>query len=63
MVSGELGCLGVFAVKHVVQVEHKQDNELVITLHQNMEESNATEYRPILNSALKNTVQVSKTNS
>ena len=44
MVSGELGCLGVFAVKHVVQVEHKQDNELVITLYQNMEENNAMDY-------------------
>ena len=54
MVHGENGRLGVLAVKLVVQVEHKQDNELVITLHQNMEESIAMENRLVLNPAMKN---------
>ena len=44
MVHGENGRRGVLAVKLVVQVEHKEDNELVITLHQNMEENNVMDY-------------------
>ena len=60
MVYGENGRLGVLAVKLVVQVEHKQDNELVIILHQNMEESIAMENRLVLNPVMKYLVQVSK---